>query len=63
MASILRDIDSDDIREAAKKISTGFIWYETPQGHEYWSAVHHNLLAMVGEESSFPLVLGERNRG
>lgn len=63
MAAEFRDIESADIQLAADKIACGFIWAATPQGHEYWATVHHNLIAMLGQESSFPLTLGERNRG
>ncbi len=39
-----------ELDEAINGIACGFVWLNSPQGHEYWSEVHRNLCAIRDEK-------------
>lgn len=59
----MSDLNAQSRRNAkqlAVDLAAGFMWIDTPQGHNYWSAVHQNLDFVAAGDTTIAVVLKKK---
>lgn len=43
-------VNIEEARQAIRNIRNGFVWANTPQGHDYWQQTVYNIQRLIADE-------------